>query len=249
MNAAPQAAGGPPGVACLSPNPRAPACERCAIRPLALFGVLDDAELDAVRGQIQALELAPDEKLVLRGQAASAVFTVRAGVVRFERPTAQGVRRIVRLVGPGDLVGAEALLGLPYADDAIACTAVEVCRIPRSAVESLNGVPGRLGDELMRRWQQAVEASETWLTELGTGSAMRRLLGLLGRLDRYAGADGRIWMPRRDEIGSMLDMTIETASRQVSRLRRAGVLVLDGPRHARLDAKAFAEAVARCDAP
>lgn len=245
MNAHPLAAGMAPGAACLAPRPPAPACESCAIRRHALFGVLDDAELAAVRGQIGSVELGPDERLVLRGQAAPAVYTVRAGVVRFERPTAQGLRRIVRLVGPGELVGAEGLLGLPYADDAIACTAVEACRIPCAAVDALHRAQPRLGDELMRRWQQALEASETWLTELGTGPALRRLLGLLARLQRYADDDGRIWMPRRDEIGSMLDMTVETASRQVSRLRRAGVLVLDGPRHARLDAKAFAEALAR----
>ncbi len=238
-----------PGLAflhCLAPRPPGPECTTCPVREHALFAVLHPAEREQVRGQVQHLSFAPDRSLCARGEPAPAVFTIRAGVVRFERPTAHGVRRIVRLAGPGDLFGTEALLDLPYADEAIACTAVEACRIPKTAIEELNRLSGRLPQELMRRWQLALEESETWLTELSTGTAMRRLLGLLSRLNRYADAEGLVWLPRRDQIGSMLDMTVETASRQISQLRREGVLALVGPRHARLDAATFAAALARC---
>jgi hypothetical protein len=54
---------------------------------------------------------------------------------------------------------------------------------------------------------------------------MRRMVGLLSRLNRYADAEGLIRL-----------------------LRREGVLVLEGRRQARPDAPAFAAALARCGA-
>ena len=112
----------------------------------------------------------------------------------------------------------------PCLDEAIACTAVELCRIPRALVDDLGHQDGRLPLELMQRLQHALEAAENWVAELCAGPARRRLLRLLLRLADDVGTDGTIWLPRRDEIGAMLDMTIETASRLVSALRREGVL-------------------------
>jgi CRP-like cAMP-binding protein len=52
-----------------------------------------------------------------------------------------------------------------------------------------------------------------------------------------------IWLPQRDEIGAMLGLTVETASRLVSRLRREGVLELRGARQARIDGAALQQAL------
>jgi CRP/FNR family transcriptional regulator, anaerobic regulatory protein len=100
----------------------------------------------------------------------------------------------------------------------------------------------------LQRWQLALENAETWAADLATGPARRRLLQLMRKLGEHADDEGRIWLPRRDEIGAMLDMTVETASRLVSRLRREGVIELLAPRAARLDDKALREALRQQDA-
>jgi CRP-like cAMP-binding protein len=130
----------------------------------------------------------------------------------------------VRLAGRGDLIGQEALMRRPCLDEAIACTPVELCRIPRSLIDELGHQGGALPLELLQRLQGALEQAEAWAAELCAGSARRRLLRLLLRLADHADAQGTIWLPRRDEMGAMLDMTIETASRLVSSLRREGIL-------------------------
>ena len=56
-----------------------------------------------------------------------------------------------------------------------------------------------------RGWQVALDAAESWVADLWTGPARHRLLRLLLRLHQHADADGMIWLPRRDEIGAMLD--------------------------------------------
>jgi CRP-like cAMP-binding protein len=165
------------------------------------------------------------------------------GIVRFERSTEHGDRRIVRLAGRGDLIGQEALLQRPYADEAVACTPVQLCRLPRHLVEELAAPPGGLPLELMQRWQSALDAAEAWVADLSTGPARRRVLRLLERLAGLAEPGQPVWLPRREEIGAMLDITVETASRMISQLRREQVLELAGPRGARVDRVALARAL------
>lgn len=224
-------------------HPQALACAACEVRSRALFGVLDDAGLDRIHTQIASVTLAPDAPVYDRGTAGLAVFTIREGLVRFERNSEHGDRRIVRLAGRGDLIGQEALLSRPYGDDAVACTEVHLCRIPRALIDQLAQGRDELPRELMLRWQRALDAAEAWVSDLSTGPARRRLLHLLRRLDEHAGTNDIIWLPRREEIGAMLDMTVETASRLVSALRREGVLTLLPGRSAVLDRAALRKAL------
>jgi CRP/FNR family transcriptional regulator len=229
-------------------HPQAAVCAACEVRRSALFGALDEAALDRVHTHIAAPEFAPDQRLYARGDPASAVYTLRTGIVRFERVTEGGARRIVRLAGRGDLIGLEALVQQPYADDAIACTPVQVCRIPRALVDHLGETESGLLREVMRRWQRALEDAEAWVADLATGAARRRVLKLLALLDRHADAGGLFWMPRREDMGAMLDMTVEHASRVISQLRREGVIVLLPPRAARVDRAALTGALRAQDA-
>ena len=230
-----------------SRHPQSLVCADCGVRRLALFGALDDAGLRDIRDPIAGIDLPPGRTLFDSGARGSAVYTVRSGVLRFERVTERGDRRIVRLAGCGALVGQEALLDRVYADEAIACTPVQLCRIPARLIGDL--LPRRLAllRELMQRWQRTLEDAETWLAELSSGPARRRVLRLLARLGEL-GVPGRIWLPRRDEMGAMLGMTIETASRVVSALRREGVLADVQPGSARLDVAALGRALRRADA-
>jgi CRP/FNR family transcriptional regulator, anaerobic regulatory protein len=220
-------------------HPQAHACADCEVRSSALFGVLDEPALDRIHTHIESLSLAAGDPVYGRGASGLAVYTVREGVVRFERTTERGDRRIVRLAGRGDLIGQEALLARPYADEAVACTAVQLCRIPRSLVDTLAQGHDALPRELMLRWQVALDAAEAWVADLSTGPARSRLLRLLLRLHQYADDDGMIWLPRRDEIGAMLDLTVETASRGISALRRHGVLEVVKRHRAHVDVKAL----------
>jgi len=165
------------------------------VRGAALFGALDDAGLDRIHTHIASQTLEPDSPVYSRGAAGSAVWTVRAGVVRFERISEGGDRRIVRLAGRGDLIGQESLLQRPYADDAVACTSVQLCRIPRTLVDDLSRDGPGLPRELMLRWQTALDGAEAWMTELSTGLARHRLLRLLRRLADLAEPDDEDVLP------------------------------------------------------
>jgi len=212
-------------------NPQTRICAECGVRKFALLGVVDLAELDRVHTHISSIKLSPGQSLYSAQAPGLAAFTLRSGIVRLERTSERGERRILRLAGASDLVGMEAMLGQTYAADAVACTDVEVCRLPRSLIEELARQQPELPLNLMKRWQSALDDADEWMTELCAGAARHRMLRLLLKLTEYAEGD-RVWLPSRQEMSAMLDMTIETASRLVSQLKREGVLDTPDQRHA-----------------
>lgn len=209
-------------------NPQARMCMACGVRRFALFGVLDEAALQQIHYHIADIALEPGQRLYGSAEHGSAAFTVREGVMRLERSSDRGDRRIVRLAGGSALVGLEAVLGQPYAADAIACTPVRVCRLPRVLLDELSRDRPELLRDLMKRWQAALDDADEWLTELNAGSARWRMLRLLLKLSEFGDPGARVWLPQRQDMAAMLAMTVETASRMVAALRREGVLqVLD----------------------
>ena len=224
-------------------NPQAQVCMDCGVRRSALFGVLSQTELEGMHYRIADLGFEPGQSLFKAHVPGQAAFTVREGVVRLERSSARGERRIVRLAGRSDLIGMEAMLGQTYASDAVACTPVKACRLPRALVEEMAAAKPELLRNLMKRWQAALDEAEEWLTELSAGSARWRMLRLMLKLSEFGDADGRIWLPTRGQMGAMLGMTVETASRLVSALKREGLLQADGVRHARLQMPALMAAL------
>lgn len=220
-------------------RPQAEVCASCSVRQFALFGALDEAALAQIHYRIADIRLEPGQTLYSAQDSGSAVFTVRRGVLRMERSSESGERRILRLAGRTDLIGLESILHQTYAADAVACTEVEVCRIPRVLIDELSVAHPGLTRDLMKRWQRALDDADEWLTELARGPARHRMLRLLLKLSEYGEDDGRLWLPTRQEMGAMLDMTFETASRLVSALRREGVLKSVDGRQARLDMDAL----------
>ena len=116
-------------------RPQAEVCASCSVRQFALFGALDEAALAQILYRIADIRLEPGQTLYSAQDSGSAVFTVRRGVLRMERSSESGERRILRLAGRTDLIGLESILHQTYAADAVACTEVEVCRIPRVLID------------------------------------------------------------------------------------------------------------------
>lgn len=223
------------------------ACAACQVRPRALFSVLPGTQLQAAAAATVPLRFDAGEALYRQGDAGNSVFTLRTGIVRFERIASDGQRRIVRLAGVGALIGQESLLRLPYAEEVVACTPVQACGIPAGTVDEACAHQPQLRRELMRRWQSALDAAGEWTSELTFGPARRRMLKMLGLL-RQMSADGdRIWLPSRMDMSGMLGLAPETASRLVSQFRREGILQEVTVGEARLEPGRLAAALARAD--
>ena len=71
----------------------------------------------------------------------------------------------------------------------------------------------------MTRWQKAVDDADSWLTELSAGPSRARVARLLSYLAAHA-EDGAFSLIGREDMGSILGITKESASRAVAEFKR-----------------------------
>jgi len=198
-------------------------CVNCSIRKSVLFAGLEISDCESVHHQIDDLVLPPQAVLYRAGDPAPAVFTLRSGLLKLVQYLPDGRQRIVRLLRATDVTGLEALLGQPYQHDAVVLQQADLCRIPLEVIERLDRESPKLRKELMVRWQRALDEADAWLTQLSTGSARARMARLLlrlvsGREDTCCELFGR------EDMGAMLGITTETASRIIAEFKRSGAL-------------------------
>ena len=151
------------------------------------------------------------------------VFTLRQGLVKLVRVTADGRARVVRVLFPGDVVGLEALATGRYDSQAVALSEVSLCRIPLEVMHQLGANSPRLHRKLMEKWQSALKLADDWLAELNFGSARQRVLHFIRKMHEVS-EDDTATLFGRDDMGAMMDLKLETVSREVTALVRAGVM-------------------------
>ena len=205
-----------------------PQCENCGIRHLVLFSSLEQDDFALIHEPVAERRFEKGKALYREGDPGDHVFTVREGIIKLVRYAENGEERVVRLLRRGDVAGLEALLGQPYHHEAIPLDPALTCRIPVRVINDLNRRLPYFHHELMTRWQQAVNAADAWLTELGTGPVKARVARLLLRLAEAEPGD-TCFMPTREDIGSMLAVTTESVSRATAEFKRSGVIEYVGP--------------------
>ena len=194
-------------------------CAFCDVRGFVLFSGLSARELDGILQPIDNLHVPQHATLYEQGATAPSVYTVRSGVVKLRVDLPNGGQRIVRLLRPGDVAGLEALVDEPYHHTAIALQDADVCRIPREVVMQLDQSHPAVHLALMQRWQRSVDQADPFIVALSTGTAEARMARLLLTL----GCDDTP-MPSREDMGALLGITTETASRIIADFRRRGLI-------------------------
>jgi CRP/FNR family transcriptional regulator len=198
-------------------------CRHCSLRQSALFAGLKEADFEKIHHPINQFVLHPGQALYHAGDRGDRMFTVRSGLVKLVQYLPDGSQRIVRLVRPADVTGLEALLGDAYEHDAIVMHLTEVCCLPVATVDALGRDNPELRIELLKRWQRALSEADIWLTELSTGPARERIARLLLRL-ASKGERPECTLFGREDLGAMLGITTETASRTIAEFKRRGLL-------------------------
>lgn len=198
-------------------------CRNCGIRDMVLFADLNEHDFAHIHAPIDDLEIAQGIALYSEGSPAQGVFTLRSGMVKLVRSTLDGRPRIVRVLRSGDLIGLEALASARYDSDAVALTPVTVCRIPLNVIQKLASSSPRLHSQLMHKWQRALKDADDWLADMNFGTAHQRVSNLVMKMRSPSNPDVSVLFSRED-MGAMLDLKLETVSREISRLVREGAI-------------------------
>jgi CRP/FNR family transcriptional regulator len=198
-------------------------CLLCPAREIGLFSELKDMDRRRLLERLRHVRGPAGALLFSAGDSGHDIFIVRSGLIKLLKYARGGSIRIVRLARPGDVVGLGLIIRDCHGHTAQAMTAFDACRVPVDLVShEIHRIPG-LEIKLFHQWQTAVEAADTFLTELSTGTANARVARLL--LYLLETTDGEVCQAvNREEMGELLGITMETASRVVAEFKRAGIV-------------------------
>lgn len=226
-------------------------CADCVVRDQSLCGSLTDSELTTLNRIGRSRRLERGETLVWAGDDALVCANLLTGVLKLSASTADGREQIVGLLYPADFVGR------PFADEAehtiTALTDVELCVFPRRGFEAALENHVAMERMLLRRTLAALDEARARMLMLGRKTAEEKvatfLLDIAQHLARKSCARVLEFdLPvTRAQIADVLGLTIETVSRQLTKLKRDGLIDLPSGRRvairdtAALQARAEAE--------
>ena len=210
------------------------ACDECPVREIAACAALDESERDELARIGHHRHLKRGETLSATGDANALSATLISGVLKISSFDEDGTEHILSLINPASFAGE---LFAPSAHhDIVALTDAEVCLFPRPEYEqALERFPA-LGRALLRRSSQDLTESRSLLAAVTGRTAMQRVAGLLLTLarsaNRHAGRPAQRFdlVLTRGEIASLLGLTIETVSRQLTKLEKERVIERAGAR-------------------
>lgn len=165
-------------------------------------------------------------------RGAGYVYRVAAGAARRCAVQADGRRRIVDLMFPGDFFGFEESVGPASTIEALVDGTV-VLRYPRREIEALADADPHTARAIRGIAFATISRLETQIALLSRVNAVEKVGAFLLALEqRQSGASGdRLTLPvSRCDIGDFLALSPETVSRSLSSLERRGAISFAAPR-------------------
>lgn len=201
-------------------------CRNCAIRQGVLFAGLSQADFETVHRPVDQYRLREGDLIYREGDGGQYLYTIRGGLVKLVRYLPDGTQRIIRLLRSTDVTGLELMIGQAYGHTAVVLQPTELCRLPVDEIKRLSLANARLYQELMARWQRALGNAEHSITQFATGAARQRVARMLIWLVNE-NPDNRCHLFGREDVGALLGITTETASRTVAEFKRLGYVTED----------------------
>lgn len=214
-------------------------CETCPVRDIAVCAGLGDQERRDLARLGQRRRFARGETVFAAGDRSTACATLVNGALKLSRFDAQGVERTVALVHPAGFLAR--LFATDIDSSAVALTDSELCLFPRDLVaREMRGHPGFM-ERILQATADQLASAHNLLDLIGRREARSRVAGLiLVLLDGHCDSpivDGVVIdLPlTRGEMATLLGLTIETVSRQLSALEAGGVISRIGLRGLRIE--------------
>jgi CRP/FNR family transcriptional regulator, anaerobic regulatory protein len=173
--------------------------------------------------------VAPPRAIFWEGDAAGHVFQVLEGCLRIYRIGQDGRRTILGFSYPGDLLGVSSFDVYTFTAEA-----VTPVRLRRRRFNELVDDSQDLRSERLTAICSEMTAAQDQITRLGRTAADERVAAFLLDVARRTDADAvtpvEIDVPfGRVDIADYLGLTVETVSREISKLKRDGLISLRGP--------------------
>jgi len=212
-------------------------CVSCEARHRGVCGALEPEQLVALAKSSHKQQAQSGAELLGDAERIDTYANVLSGVVKLTKTLSDGRQQIVGLQFAPDF------LGRPFKTEsdlnAEAATDVSLCAFPKAAVERMMQSSPELERRLYRQALDELDEARDWMVTLGRKTAAEKIASFLLMIARHIdpGADpdgdaAAFDLPlTRADIADFLGLTIETVSRQLTRLRADKVISIENNRH------------------
>lgn len=213
-------------------------CGDCPIRHRAVCARCDSDELERLEEIKYYRSFEAGQTIVWSGDRMEFVGSVVSGIATLTQTMEDGRTQMVGLLLPSDFVGRPGRDTAAY--HVVATTDLVMCCFRKKPFEDLMMRTPHIAQRLLQMTLDELDAAREWMLVLGRKTAREKiasLLSIIARRDatlRLNAMDGKIVFDlplTREAMADYLGLTLETVSRQISSLKRDGVIELSGKRH------------------
>lgn len=213
-------------------------CGDCPIRHRAVCARCDTDELELLDQIKYYRTYEAGQTIVWSGEPMEFVGSVVRGIATLSQTMEDGRTQMVGLLLPSDFVGRPGRSGAAY--DVVATTDVVMCCFRKVPFEEMMVRTPHIAQRLLEMTLDELDAAREWMLVLGRKTAREKIASLLSIIARrdatlnLRATDAKIVFDlplTREAMADYLGLTLETVSRQISALKRDGVIVLEGKRH------------------
>ncbi|MGO9543678.1 MAG: Crp/Fnr family transcriptional regulator [Rhodomicrobium sp.] len=210
-------------------------CGTCAIRHRAICDALGADEIQSLNRISRRRTVAAGQTILGEGETHTIFANIVSGVVKLTKTLDDGRQHIIGLLFASDFLGRAFRKDNPYFAEA--ATEVELCVFPAAGFERLLPEHPGLEHRLFELTLTELDACQEWMLLLARKKAEERVASFLlmiakrvpnmGCVHSEKPGEIRFQLPlSRSEISDCLGLTIETVSRQMTRLKTKGVIEL-----------------------
>lgn len=204
-------------------------CKACEARHRGVCGALSALELIEINKQSHRKVVDHGETLIFDDEPTYHYANIVKGVVKLSKIMADGRQQIVGLQFAPDF------LGRPFSEasrlTAEAASSVEVCIFPKTAFENMLRKTPELEHRLFGQTLVQLDEAREWMVTLGRKTAAEKVASFMyliaSHIDPTQSDSESVQFDlplTRADIADFLGLTIETVSRQVTKLRKSGLL-------------------------
>lgn len=214
-------------------------CDHCPVRHHAVCGAMDEVQIRKLAQIAHRKKMSAGQTIISDEEPVDFFANVISGAIKLTKTLPDGRQQIVGLLFAPDFLGRAYSKHNPYTAEA--ATDVEICTFPNAAFERLVGEYPGLQQRLFQHTLDELDAARDWMLLLGRKTAEEKVASFLFMLARRSLMVGchhacalqtaSFELPlTRADIADYLGLTIETVSRQLTRLKTSNVIRLSSNR-------------------
>ncbi len=214
------------------------ACCFCEARHRGVCGALNPCQLKVLSKRASRKTYTAGSSLVRVSEPVVVYSNVLRGVVKLSKLLTDGRQQIVGLQFAPDFLGRP--LKSESEHSAEAATGVELCSFPKSTLERLMRESPDLEHSILEQSLRELDEARDWMVTLGRKTAPEKVANFIYMIavhtdpEKYDNNQQSVsfGLPlSRADIADFLGLTIETVSRQITKLRRAGIIQIENNRN------------------